>query len=428
MRSRTLSLISSAPGGRAIPCRSTPRRPRFCSGWGARRPRRRLRWNRQEGWSNLRRAMSYYLQTGDVGRAVAAATHPSIVPEGAADVSEVIEPLLGDVPRGSTEEGWLRARLGAAVYFETGDYQRARAAFDRALEIAAAHREQALELRALAYETSVDHFDLRWQDVLSKSRRVLKLARRIDDLHSETYARYRAAYVLDAALDARTRPEYEVESHLARGGAPERPRAACRRLVRRLDARPAHGRVARGAGAQRPRPGAVASPSDVASRTGTLGIRNRTTRRRAIGYLHRLHEADRARGTVSTVRRFHGHAAVAGCTLDKRRSGFETALAGRATRTGPTVVDSERRLDRPGRPRCSCRFVIPAPGIPKSISSSWSLSKASRRSSGAWRQVVSLVCSRSAAGQRRRAIARFRFRPGVLPAQRLQTGAGLDLL
>ena len=51
-------------------------------------------------------------------------------------------------------------------------------------------------MRTLAYETSVDHFDLRWQDVLSKSRRVLKLARRIDDLHSETYARYRAAYVL----------------------------------------------------------------------------------------------------------------------------------------------------------------------------------------------------------------------------------------
>lgn len=173
-----------------------------------------LRWNRQEGWANLRRAISYYLQTGDVGRAVAAATHPSIVPEGAADVSESIVPILGDVPTGSIQEGWLRARLGAAVYFETGDYQRSRAAFDRALEIAAAHREQALELRALVYETSVDHFDLRWQDVLSKSRRVLKLARRIDDLHSETYARYRAAFALThtgRAGEARL----EVEASLA---------------------------------------------------------------------------------------------------------------------------------------------------------------------------------------------------------------------
>jgi DNA-binding CsgD family transcriptional regulator len=173
-----------------------------------------LRWNRQEGWSNLRRAIDYYLQTGDVHSAVAAAIHPSIVPEGVADVSEVIEPILGDVPRGSREEGWLRARLGAAAYFETGDYQRARAAFDRALEIAAAHRDQALELRTLAYETSVDHFDLRWQGVLSKSRRVLKLARRIDDLHSETYARYRAAYML-AGTGRADEARREVESHLA---------------------------------------------------------------------------------------------------------------------------------------------------------------------------------------------------------------------
>jgi DNA-binding CsgD family transcriptional regulator/tetratricopeptide (TPR) repeat protein len=155
-----------------------------------------LRWNRQEGWLNLRRAIEYYLEASDVGRAVTAATHPSVPPEGASDVSEVIARVVAAVPRGSPQEGWLRARLGAAAYFETADYGRARVAFDRALEIAAVHRDSALELRTLAYETSVDHFDLRWQDVLSKSRRVLRLARRIDDPHSETYARYRAAYVL----------------------------------------------------------------------------------------------------------------------------------------------------------------------------------------------------------------------------------------
>jgi len=173
-----------------------------------------LRWNRQEGWTNVRRAIGYYLQAGEVGRAVGAATHPAIVPEGAADVAAVVEPMLGQVPRGSIDEGWLRARLGAAVYFETGDYRRARASFDRALEIAAAHRHQALELRALAYETSVDHFDLRWPDVLAKSRQVLKLARRVDDLHSETYARYRAAFLLTCTGRA-DEARLEVEAHLA---------------------------------------------------------------------------------------------------------------------------------------------------------------------------------------------------------------------
>ena len=173
-----------------------------------------LRWNRQEGWANLRRAVGYYLQTGDVGRAVDAATHPAIVPEAAADVSAVVEPMVAVADRGSREEGWLRARLGAALYFETGSLPRARAAFARAHELAAVHRDQSLELRTLVYETSVDHFDLRWSDALAKSRRVLVLARRNDDLHSETYARYRAAFVLvhtGRAADARL----AAEAHLA---------------------------------------------------------------------------------------------------------------------------------------------------------------------------------------------------------------------
>ena len=275
MRSRTLSLTSSARGGRAIRCRSTPRRPRFSSGWDARRPRRPFAGTGRRAGRICAGRSSYYLQAGDVGRAVTAATHPSVLPEGASDVSEVIEQIVAAVPRGSTQEGWLRARLGAAVYFETADYGRARAAFDRALEIAAAHRDPALELRTLAYETSVDHFDLRWHDVLSKSRRVLKLARRIDDPHSETYARYRAAYVLTHT--GRTdEARVEVEANLT---AAERLRdhgLLDRRLVSCLDARAAHGRVARGAGAQRPRSGADAPPSGVASRTRTPGIRNRT--------------------------------------------------------------------------------------------------------------------------------------------------------
>jgi len=172
-----------------------------------------LRWNRQEGWANLRRAVGYYLEAGEVRRAVEAATHPAIVPEAAADVSEVVEPMVAVARRGSKEEGWLRARLAAALYFESGNLPRARAAFARAHELAAVHRDQSLELRTLAYETSVAHFELQWSDVLTKSRQVMTLARRSDDLHSETYARYRAAFVLTHtghAADARL----EVEANL----------------------------------------------------------------------------------------------------------------------------------------------------------------------------------------------------------------------
>ena len=67
------------------------------------------------------------------------------------------------------EEGWLLARLGAAEYFETGDYAAAQAAFARALGIAAGERDAVgLELRTLAYAISVDHFDLRWSDAARK--------------------------------------------------------------------------------------------------------------------------------------------------------------------------------------------------------------------------------------------------------------------
>jgi len=155
-----------------------------------------VRWNRQQGWIALRPAIEYYVQAGEISRAIAVATHPYITAEGATDVAATIQQIRDVTPRGSVEEGWLLARLGAAVYFETGDYQAAQVAFGRALGISAAEHEAGLELRTLAYATSVDHFDLRWPEVLAKSRRVRELAQRVDDLHSETYARYRAGYAL----------------------------------------------------------------------------------------------------------------------------------------------------------------------------------------------------------------------------------------
>jgi tetratricopeptide (TPR) repeat protein len=154
------------------------------------------RWNRQQQWITLRRAIEYYLQAGDVSRAVAVATDPHISAEGATDVAATIRQIRELTPRGSLEDGRLLARLGAAEYFETGDYRVAQAAFAQALEISAAERDAGLELRTLAYANSVDHFDLRWLEVLAKSRRIRELARCVDDPRSETYARYRAAFAL----------------------------------------------------------------------------------------------------------------------------------------------------------------------------------------------------------------------------------------
>jgi DNA-binding CsgD family transcriptional regulator len=154
------------------------------------------RWNRQQGWLTLRRAIDYYLRAGETGRAIAVAIDPHIAAESATDVAVTIRRIHDVTPSGSVEEGWLLARLGAAEYFETGNYAAAQAAFARALRIAADADAAGLELRTLAYATSIDHFDLRWTELLAKSRRVCELAQRVEDLRSETYARYRAAYTL----------------------------------------------------------------------------------------------------------------------------------------------------------------------------------------------------------------------------------------
>jgi DNA-binding CsgD family transcriptional regulator/tetratricopeptide (TPR) repeat protein len=158
-----------------------------------------VRWKRQEAWANVRRAVEYYLEAGEIQKAVAAVTHASLVAEGVAGVSDVVRRLLPLVDEGSREAALLLARGAAAAYFETGSDQPTQQWFARALAIASSHEDAELELRVLAQSISVDHFALRWPDTLAKSRRVLELAGQIDELHSQAYAGYRAAFALTHA-------------------------------------------------------------------------------------------------------------------------------------------------------------------------------------------------------------------------------------
>jgi DNA-binding CsgD family transcriptional regulator/tetratricopeptide (TPR) repeat protein len=155
-----------------------------------------VRWNRQEAWAKVRRAIEYYLEAGDIQKAVAAATHASLAAEGVSGVTDVVRRLLPLVREGSREAAALLARGAAAAYFETGNDQPTQQWFARALAIASSHEDTGLELRVLGQFISVDHFALRWHDALVKSRRVLELAGRGDELHWHAYASYRAAYAL----------------------------------------------------------------------------------------------------------------------------------------------------------------------------------------------------------------------------------------
>ena len=158
-----------------------------------------LRWNRQEAWTNVRRAIEYYLEAGEIQKAFGAVTHASLAAEGVAGVTDVIRRLLPLVPEGSREAALLLARGAAATYFETGSDQPTQQWFARALAIASSHEDAGLELQVLAQSISVDHFALRWHDTLVKSRRVLELAGRVEELHWQAYASYRAAFALTHA-------------------------------------------------------------------------------------------------------------------------------------------------------------------------------------------------------------------------------------
>jgi DNA-binding CsgD family transcriptional regulator/tetratricopeptide (TPR) repeat protein len=155
-----------------------------------------VRWHRQEAWHKVRRAVEYYAKAGAIEKAVAAVTHPSLAAEGVAGVADVIARLMPSVREDSREAAALLARGAAAAYFETGNDRPALQWFSRALSIAVSQEDAGLELRVLALFIAVDHFALRWNEALAKSRRVLELAARVDELHSQAYAGYRAAYVL----------------------------------------------------------------------------------------------------------------------------------------------------------------------------------------------------------------------------------------
>ncbi|MBM3770868.1 MAG: hypothetical protein FJW27_06200, partial [Acidimicrobiia bacterium] len=186
------------------------------AGLGCARAATAVRWNRQQAWGLLRRAVEFHLRAGNTPQAIAiaSASDPRITVEGTTGVVAALQQIREVARVESTEDGWLLARLGAATYFETGDYRAAQAVFAQARAAAAVTGEAGLALRMLAYETSVDHFDLRWPEVLVKSRRARDLAQRVDDLQSETYARCRAAYAL--MMTGRTREAVaESEAHLA---------------------------------------------------------------------------------------------------------------------------------------------------------------------------------------------------------------------
>ena len=94
--------------------------------------------------------------------------------------------------------GHILANIGRFAGANDGDFEAARDAFDRSLEIARRHGDRSLERRVLTLAARVDWWFLQWEESTEKSRLALELALAAGDQQNEMYAR--AWLARDAAI------------------------------------------------------------------------------------------------------------------------------------------------------------------------------------------------------------------------------------
>lgn len=137
-------------------------------------PRHRM----SEAVAPLRRAFDYYVETGDVSRAVAVATYPVPTLAGhLAGVPEMVARALQLVPANSKSAGELLCTYGRVISLQEGKYREAQDAFARAQTIARAFGETQQEIEVLVNAIEVDWYYGRWQDLVDRGVRVIALSR-----------------------------------------------------------------------------------------------------------------------------------------------------------------------------------------------------------------------------------------------------------
>ena len=147
-----------------------------------------------EALRSLTRAFDYFVEVGDVDRAVAAVEYPlPWMPGHRTGAAQLIARALELVPPESLDAGRLLSRYGAIIGTEEGDYQVAQHAFSRALAIARREGDVALETRTLVNDSLVCSLHTHYGEGLDRADRTIELARKIHDHHAEMTAHYLAA-------------------------------------------------------------------------------------------------------------------------------------------------------------------------------------------------------------------------------------------
>ena len=144
----------------------------------------------RDALSNLEIAFDYFVENGDVTRAVAVAECP--LPnfvgllEGA---SERVARALELVPPDSLQAGRLLSRYGRLIGIEKNDYASAKEAFQQALLIAQKEGDKTLEMQVLAKFAYVAQFQIQIEEVLEHSLKAIELAQQVNDPHAELEVR-----------------------------------------------------------------------------------------------------------------------------------------------------------------------------------------------------------------------------------------------
>ena len=145
----------------------------------------------QDVVDQLKQCFDYYKQNGEIAMAVAVAQCPIPPAVGySTGMAQLITEGLALVQVGSLQEGRLQSLYGRVVWVEEGDYTRARAALDKALDIANREGDTALELQTLSDGAWFQTYNNQWSGLPALAARCLEINKNADDLRPEAYCNF----------------------------------------------------------------------------------------------------------------------------------------------------------------------------------------------------------------------------------------------
>jgi DNA-binding CsgD family transcriptional regulator len=150
----------------------------------------------QDAVDNLLRAFDYFVEAGDLNRAITIAGYPFPFWIGQhSRVVQLIEGGLALVSPEAHEAGRLLSSYGRLVGIDQNDYNSAQKAFNQALSIAEQYNDAGLEMQTLAGSAMVDWYHFHPEESLRKSLRASDLARGVDD-QCKTYSCFWTSLVM----------------------------------------------------------------------------------------------------------------------------------------------------------------------------------------------------------------------------------------